>query len=93
MKPDLKKDIVSSIISAANRKVYKNHKPKPAQVDKPVDEPKESSSFAERDIDYETEVRSHQQQQQQQHQRRRCRVNPRASAEKSVELPDPKPMS
>ena len=91
MKPDLKKDIVSSIISAANRKVHMKHKPKPAQVDKPVDEPKESSSFAERDIDYETEVRSHQQQQQ--HQRRRCRVNPRASAEKSVELPDPKPMS
>lgn len=77
----MKKDIVSSIISAANRKVHKG-KQKKALEDKPVDESKFSDrdgGFEERDIDKEAELR-----------KQRLIVK---RMENMVELPDPKPMS
>lgn len=77
----MKKDIVSSIISAANRKVHKG-KQKKAQEDKPVDESKFSDrdgGFEERDIDKEAELR-----------KQRLMAK---EMEHMVELPDPKPMS
>ncbi|XP_050691125.1 uncharacterized protein LOC126982886 isoform X3 [Eriocheir sinensis] len=81
IKGDMKKDIVSSIISAANRKVHKGRQKK-AQEDKPVDESKFSDrdgGFEERDIDKEAELR-----------KQRLMAK---EMEHMVELPDPKPMS
>lgn len=80
-KGDLKKDIVSSIISAANRKVHKVKYKKPVD-DKPVDDIKYSDKeggFEERDIDKEAELR-----------KQRLLAK---QIESMVELPDPKPMS
>ena len=78
----MKKDIVSSIISAANRKVYKVKNKKIAE-DKTVDESKYNSDkeggFEERDIDKEAELRKNKILMKQ--------------MESMVELPDPKPMS
>ena len=77
----MKKDIVSSIISAANRKVHKAKHKKPLE-DKPVDESKFSDrdgGFEERDIDKEAELR-----------KQRLIAK---QMESMVELPDPKPMS
>lgn len=77
----MKKDIVSSIISAANRKVHKGRQKK-ALEDKPVDESKFSDregGFEERDIDKEAELR-----------KQRLMAK---QMESMVELPDPKPMS
>ncbi|KAK8724099.1 hypothetical protein OTU49_017494 [Cherax quadricarinatus] len=81
VKADMKKDIVSSIISAANRKVHKV-KCKKATEDKPVDDSKYSDKdggFEERDIDKEAELR-----------KQRLLVK---QIESMVELPNPKPMS
>ncbi|XP_042207137.1 rho GTPase-activating protein 21-B-like isoform X2 [Homarus americanus] len=78
---DMKKDIVSSIISAANRKVQKVKYKKPVE-DKPVDDSKYSDKdggFEERDIDKEAELR-----------KQRLLAK---QIESMVELPDPKPMS
>lgn len=78
----MKKDIMSSIISAANRKVHKV-KCKKHIEDKPVDDCKYSDKeggFEERDIDKEAELRKH-------------RLLAAKQVENSVELPDPKPMS
>lgn len=81
MKGDMKNDLFSSIISAANRKVHKVKYKKP-QEEKPVDESKYSDKeggFEERDIDKEAELR-----------KQRVLVK---NMESMVELPDPKPMS
>lgn len=82
LKGDLKKDIVSSIISAANRKVYKVKNKKNLE-DKVNDDSKFNSDkeggFEERDIDKEAELRKNRLLMKQ--------------MESMVELPDPKPMS
>ncbi|XP_069194970.1 rho GTPase-activating protein 21 isoform X5 [Procambarus clarkii] len=81
IKADMKKDIVSSIISAANRKVHKV-KCKKAIEDKPIDDSRHSDKdggFEERDIDKEAELR-----------KQRLLAK---QIESMVELPDPKPMS
>lgn len=80
IKGDIKKDIVSSIISAANRKVHKVKYKKHVE-DKP-DETKYSDKdggFEEHDIDKEAELR-----------KQRLLAK---QIESMVELPDPKPMS
>merc|ERR1712106_942316 len=77
---DYKKDIVSSIISAANRKVHKvKHKKPTEDHNKSADDKLEKESFEERDIDKETELRKQR--------------TVHKQMENMVELPDPKPMS
>lgn len=81
IKADMKRDIVSSVISAASRKVHKVKYKKPLE-DKPVDECKYSDKeggFEERDIDKEAELR-----------KQRLLAK---QMESMVELPDPKPMN